>query len=81
LSVLDGIVLRLDEAQRRGHRLVVENPVHPDEDFSERWTNRDSAYVQFDRGIRHFAEGWRDICANGSNPKKAFEELFGEVVP
>ena len=37
LGVLDGIVARLDAAQAQGRRLAVPNPVHLEEDFSERW--------------------------------------------
>ena len=61
LNVLDGIVRCLDDAHSRGERLRVPNPVHHDEDFSERWNNRDEAYKHFDAGIRHFAKRWRDI--------------------
>jgi hypothetical protein len=81
LNVLDGIVLRLDSARALGRRLSVLNPVHAGEDFSERWDNRDSAYREFDKGIRQFAKQWRALCESEGNPNKAFSELFGEVVP
>ena len=80
LNVLDGIVRCLDDAHANGERLRVHNPVHQDEDFSERWNNRGDAYKQFDTGIRHFAERWRDIYMNEVDPRKAFAELFGGVV-
>jgi hypothetical protein len=81
LNVLDGIVRRVDDAHAQNRRLAVRNPMHPDEDFSERWDNRDEAYSQFEQGIRQFAARWREICESGKNPKSAFVELFGEVVP
>jgi Second Messenger Oligonucleotide or Dinucleotide Synthetase domain len=81
LNVLEGIAQRLNFARAQGRRLSVLNPVHLDEDFSERWDNRDSAYRQFDQGIRHFAGRWRVVCESEGNPNKAFAELFGEVVP
>ena len=80
LNVLDGIVGCLDVAHAKGERLRVHNPVHHDEDFSERWNNRDEAYKHFDTGIRHFAERWRDIYMNEVDPRKAFADLFGGVV-
>jgi hypothetical protein len=80
LNVLNGIVRPLDEADAEGRRLVIPNPVHPDEDFSERWDDLDDAYAEFDRGIHHFADCWRDIYSNESNPKAALAEIFGEVV-
>ncbi len=81
LNVLDGIAQQLNSAHAQGRRLSVLNPVHLDEDFSERWDNRDSAYREFDQGIRHFAGRWRVVCESENNPNKAFAELFGEVVP
>ncbi len=81
LSILDGIVKRLDDAHAAGQRLSVINPSHTDEDFSERWNNRDGAYQEFDRGIRHFSERWRQVCTSDGNPNIAFADLFGEVVP
>jgi hypothetical protein len=78
LNVLDGIVERIDDAHARNERLAVINPVHPDEDFSERWDNRDAAYQHFVRGIQHFAKRWREVCTSDRDPKLAFKELFGE---
>jgi hypothetical protein len=80
LNVLDGIVHCLDVAHAKGERLKVLNPVHEDEDFSERWNNRDEAYKHFDLGIRHFAKRWREIYLTEDDPKKAFGDLFGAVV-
>jgi len=80
LNILQGIVQRLNESEAQGRRLQVLNPVHPDEDFSERWDNRDAAYSHFDMGIRHFAKRWREIYSSGEDPRNAFSEIFGEVV-
>ncbi len=80
LNVLEGIVHCLDVAHAKGKRLKVLNPVHQDEDFSERWNNRDEAYKHFDLGIRHFAKRWREIYMHENDPKKAFVDLFGGVV-
>ena len=81
LSCLDGIVKKLDAARATGARLSVINPVHDDEDFSERWDNRDDAYREFDLGIRSFANTWRRMCESDGNPKADFAKLFGAVVP
>jgi hypothetical protein len=81
LNALDGIVHRIDLAHSQGQRLSVINPVHDEEDFSERWDNRDNAYREFERGIRQFAKRWRATCESDANPNNAFSELFGEVVP
>jgi len=81
LNCLEGVVQRLEAARARGQRLSVINPVHVDEDFSERWDNRDNAYREFDRGIRQFAKKWRQVCEGDGNPNAAFKELFGEIVP
>jgi hypothetical protein len=81
LNVLDGIVQGLESAHARGQRLSVPNPVHREEDFSERWENRDRAYREFDQGMRYFAKRWRMVCESEGDPNKAFAELFGEVVP
>jgi hypothetical protein len=79
LNVLDAIVSELDFAHSQGHRLHIPNPVHPDEDFSERWKERIAAYWEFDRGIRRFASRWREVCIKAGNINKDFEDLFGEV--
>jgi hypothetical protein len=81
LNCFEGVVQRLDAARARGQRLSVINPVHVDEDFSERWDNRDNAYQEFDRGIRQFAKKWRQVCEGDGNPNAAFKELFGENSP
>ncbi|WP_433971341.1 nucleotidyltransferase domain-containing protein [Tunturiibacter lichenicola] len=78
LNVLEGIVERIEQAHAQSVRLSVINPVHPDEDFSERWDNRDEAYDHFVHGISNFAARWREVCTNDEDPKRAFKELFGE---
>jgi Second Messenger Oligonucleotide or Dinucleotide Synthetase domain len=80
LVVLERIVRRLDAARVAGHRLQVPNPVHPDEDFSERWNDNLRAYSEFDFGIRHLASAWRVVCISQGNPNRDLERLFGEVV-
>lgn len=80
LKVLEGMVRRLDAAHAQGRRLQVLNPVHLEEDFSERWDSCPGAYLAFDEGIRNFAKGWREICASQNNPGKLAKGLFGEVV-
>lgn len=79
MNVLDAIVSELDSAHAFGHRLHIPNPVHTEEDFSERWKDRTAAYSEFDRGIRRFARRWREVCVKSGNVNKDFEELFGEV--
>lgn len=80
LNVLDSIVSELNSAHANGHRLRISNPVHPEEDFSERWNDRTGAYSEFDRGISRFADRWREVCMKPGNPNKDFEELFGREV-
>lgn len=79
-QILDGIVLRLDAAHAAGRRLMVLNPVQPQEDFSERWNSNSRAYLEFNDGIRLFAKAWREIYRSYGNPNKQLETLFGEVV-
>lgn len=80
LLILDRIVECLDEAHAGGRRLRVPNPVHLEEDFSERWNGNSRAYAEFDRGIREFAVAWRSVYIRPGNPNRILEELFGEVV-
>jgi hypothetical protein len=80
LEVLEGIVSRLDAAHALGRRLEVPNPVHPEEDFSERWDHNPKAYLEFNDGIRKLAKAWRDICMLHGNPNRPLETLFGEAV-
>jgi hypothetical protein len=80
LQVLDGIVARLDAAHAQGRRLQVRNPVHPEEDFSERWDACPSAYLAFNEGIRNFATAWRKVCETHGNPGKLAKSVFGGVI-
>jgi hypothetical protein len=80
LQVLDGIVARLDAAHARGRRLEVLNPVHPQEDFSERWDTCPDAYLAFNDGIRKFATAWREACETHENPGKLAKGVFGRVI-
>lgn len=80
LEVLEGIVQRLDASHARGHRLEVPNPVHPEEDFSERWDTNQTAYWAFDNGIRNFARVWREVCDSRDNPAVLTKGLFGNVI-
>jgi hypothetical protein len=80
LGVLDGIVARLDRAHAQGMRLRVPNPVHAEEDFSERWDTCHGAYLAFDDGIRRFAIAWREACETHGNPGKLAKGVFGRVI-
>lgn len=80
LEILEGIVSRLDAAHALNKRLEVPNPVHNEEDFSERWDNNSRAYLEFNDGIRKFAKAWREICLSQGNPNRRLEELFGDVL-
>ena len=80
LEILEGIVVRLDAAHSLNKRLEVPNPVHKEEDFSERWNGNPRAYLEFNDGIRRFAKAWREICLSQGNPNRRLEELFGGVV-
>ena len=80
LEVLEGIVGRLDAAHAQGHRLQVLNPVHLDEDFSERWDSCPGAYLAFNDGIRRFASAWREVCTTQNNPGKLAKGVFGGVI-
>lgn len=80
LEVLGGIVARLDAAHAQGRRLEVPNPVHPEEDFSERWDSCPKAYLAFTDGIRKFATAWREVCEMRGNPGKLAKGVFGQVI-
>jgi hypothetical protein len=80
MEVLDGIVGRLDWSHARGHRLAVPNPVHREEDFSERWDSNQRAYFAFDEGVRSFARVWRQVCDSQNNPAPLAKSLFGGVM-
>ena len=80
LKVLDGIVTRLDAAHALDRRLRVPNPVHLEEDFSERWKSSPRAYLEFNDGIRNFATTWREICVSQGNLNRKLEDLFGSVI-
>jgi Second Messenger Oligonucleotide or Dinucleotide Synthetase domain len=80
LEVVDGIVARLDAAHAQGRRLAVPNPVHFEEDFSERWDSRPEAYLAFNDGMRKFAEAWRAVCTTHGNPGKLAKGVFGQVI-
>ena len=80
LEVLEGIVARLDVAHAQSRRLEVLNPVHPEEDFSERWETCPGAYLAFNDGIRKFAVAWREVCETHGNPGKLTKSVFGRVI-
>jgi hypothetical protein len=80
LEVLNGIVARLDAAHAQGRRLQVPNPVHPTEDFSERWDACPGAYLAFNDGIRKFATAWREACSTHGNPGRLAKGVFGRVI-
>jgi hypothetical protein len=80
LEVLEGIVGRLDSAHAQGRRLQVLNPVHLEEDFSERWDSCPGAYLAFNDGIRKFATAWREVCMSQNNPGKLAKGVFGRVI-
>ena len=80
LEVLDGIVAGLDAAHAQGRRLAVPNPVHFEEDFSERWDSCPEAYLAFNDGIRKFAAAWREACKTQGNPGKLAKRVFGQVI-
>jgi Second Messenger Oligonucleotide or Dinucleotide Synthetase domain len=80
LEVLNGIVARLDAAHAQGRRLQVPNPVHPMEDFSERWDACPGAYLAFNDGIRKFATAWQEVCLTHGNPGKLAKAVFGRVI-
>lgn len=56
------------------------NPVHLEEDFSERWDSCPGAYLAFNDGIRRFASAWREVCDSRNNPGRLAKGVFGEVI-
>jgi hypothetical protein len=80
LDVLNGIVARLDAAHAQGRRLQIPNPVHPEEDFSERWDSCPEAYLAFNDGIRKFAISWQNVCETQGNPGRLAKGVFGRVI-
>ena len=63
-----------------GEELQVPNPVHPMEDFSERWDACPGAYLAFSDGIRKFATAWREVCLTKGNPGRLAKGVFGRVI-
>jgi hypothetical protein len=80
LNVLDRIAQLLRAAKLQQRRIQVLNPVHEDEDFSERWKDNSRAYTEFETGMIKFADEWRAIALGPGNADKKIEAMFGEVV-
>ncbi len=75
-TILEGIIGGLPAAPGR---LVVVNPMNPQEDLSEKWASR-SAYNAFGQGIRELNEDWKEISRlRGIDEMGArLSRLFGE---
>jgi len=82
-DVLDATLATIDaataEAEAGGGRLVVLNPSHPEEDFSERWETEQAEYRLFKDFIRQFRLGMAALRAAEGLDEQAriLNEMFG----
>jgi len=78
LNILEGIVAHIPPQGR----LIVLNPVNPEEDLSERWSQDPEAYASFVSGIRSFLQGVQKLFMQRplDGLCKELGKLFGEDV-
>lgn len=78
-GALSGILLRIVDSVPTGQRLVVLNPMNPQEDFSERWEDQ-ALYMAFIRFISGLHRSWQILLATRGMPNVALQlqQLFGE---
>lgn len=82
-EALRNILARTDELARTSNpRLIVLNPTNNDEDLSERWDARPTAYREFVNGVAEFYAEWRTLFQMRGTDKIAriLERLFGEEI-
>ena len=63
-------------------RLIVLNPAHQDEDFSEKWDNNPLNYKLFKKWVREFAQEWQLLRATSGleSISEKLRSMFGETV-
>jgi len=79
-SILAGIAMHIESAQRCGSRLRVPNPANQNEDLSERWDGNMPAYRAFETYLGDFHTRWSRVIEKRGNVNAELEELFGEPV-
>ncbi|MGQ3015002.1 MAG: hypothetical protein ACT6QS_14930, partial [Flavobacteriales bacterium] len=81
-GAIDGIVSRIKtdytEAVDKGFRFKVLNPVNPEEDFTDSWTN--NHYQSFYNFITDFYKKWQNLKNSFETSKEDYIELFGEGI-
>lgn len=84
VKVLEGIKIQaaLDETEQPEGRLVVLNPMNEDEDFSEKWDDR-NRYNSFKAWVQHLRDRMLEVIAKAEQQDVAAVEedlalLFGE---
>ena len=63
-------------------RLIVNNPAHQEEDFSEKWDRKPQDYALFKKWICEFLHEWRVLHSQVGldNVAKNLRKMFGETV-
>lgn len=79
-TILDGIVLKIAEADNRLDRIRVHNPSNQAEDLSERWDSNPKSYMAFCDGIHELRRQWTTILSKQGDVRRELEVLFGETV-
>ena len=79
---LDGIAERAVQAERNGRRLVVLNPSHEEEDFSERWDTEPGEYRKFRDFVAQFARELATLQVTEGLDEigKMLNQMFGNAV-
>ncbi|MEK6511850.1 nucleotidyltransferase [Myroides odoratimimus] len=66
------------ESVNKGHKFKVLNPVNPDEDFTDSWTNKH--YESFYNFITDFYIKWQSLKISFETGKEGYIKLFGEGI-
>jgi len=81
-EAIDNIVLKIKnsyaDAVRLNTKFKVLNPVDPNEDFTDSWTNAD--YLSFNSFITDFYQKWQKLKSSFDTSNKDYIELFGEGI-
>ena len=82
-EALQNILARTVELARTSKpRLLIPNPTNHDEDLSERWDSKPSAYREFVSGVTEFDSQWRALTQTRGidSIARVLEGLFGEEI-
>ncbi len=77
-SILSGIVSSIPATSR----LIVLNPMNPDEDFSEKWEENTGLYRNFIAWMRRFKDLWEEVNNTRGihNIAEILKDMFGEAI-